>query len=558
MGCWPVVKTWFSSARVVVSGGLMAAPSIHSIIAGFLLLILLVVPPTSAAADEALLAAQRELKALGYEPGPADGLMGRQTRGALRAFQQDHGLEVTGDTDPTTLARLLPTRNRGIPVGGSRQGLYRALVIGNDSYRHIGRLENAGADASLVAQGLEDAGFAVQLARDLSHRELKRAIEAFADGLDAQVSGLLYFAGHGVQFRGRNFLVPTDAKLLHQGDLEFEAVDLGWVLSRFGQANNVTNVVVLDACRNNPFPSSVRGTERGLAEVSAPVGMLVAYATQPGNVATDAGIYARAMRNTLRQPNLRIEDLFKQVRRQVLAATDGRQVTWDQSSLVEDLILNPESTARVTSSENTTSALLPLPTNQDPRVERENRRRDAPETPPTDRMGLHWGLLLTAGAAVLGMGFVAINKGFLILLIAWTAAALGTAFAFLEAWSSAQLAFPEPQVGSAPPVFAAFGFILIALFLLVVSVVAGGLIAWTLLGMLKFESENDWAPHWERDVCDNAGQAFGFGTLAGLSGFISVHVTKLVWPDIGTQVEYALLASGFTAFLLFMFRLWAD
>jgi hypothetical protein len=213
-----------------------------------------------------------------------------------------------------------------------------ALVIGNGAYKDA-PLSNPLNDATAIAAILEELGFEVVTELDADRRTMARAISAFGERLRTARAGLFYYAGHGLQSQGRNYLVPVGAMIQSEVDFEFEAVDANRVLRQMEQARAGMNIVILDACRNNPFRSIFRSTaEDGLTSMSAPRGSLIAYATSPHNVALDGdGRHSPYTANLLKNliiPGLSIEDVFKRVREGVLTETHGRQVTWESSSLV--------------------------------------------------------------------------------------------------------------------------------------------------------------------------------------------------------------------------------
>lgn len=214
-----------------------------------------------------------------------------------------------------------------------------ALVIGNANYASA-PLKNPVNDATDMAAALRAVGFQVTLGTDWTKRQMEDAIRAFGAKLRAGGTGLFYFAGHGVQVRGRNYLVPVGFAIGSESEVEYEAVDAGRVLGQMEDAGNSVNIVILDACRNNPFGRGFRSAEQGLAQVTAPNGSFVAYATAPGSVAADGagrnGTYTAALLEALRVPNLRVEDVFKRVRQTVARATAQQQIPWDSSSLVGD------------------------------------------------------------------------------------------------------------------------------------------------------------------------------------------------------------------------------
>ncbi len=232
--------------------------------------------------------------------------------------------------------------------GASRSERRVALVIGNGAYE-VGPLKNPVNDARAVAQALGGVGFEVLKHENLTQNEMKRAIRAFGEKLRAGAVGLFYYAGHGVQVKGENYLIPLRAQIDGEAEVEYEAVSLGFVLAQMEDARNRMNIVILDACRDNPFARSTRSGTRGLAVVSAPGEMLVAYATGPGSVANDGdgenGVYVQELLKHVRTPGLSVEDVFKRVRLGVMQATHGRQRPWETSSLVSDFQFASAATA---------------------------------------------------------------------------------------------------------------------------------------------------------------------------------------------------------------------
>jgi uncharacterized caspase-like protein len=221
-----------------------------------------------------------------------------------------------------------------------------ALVIGNSSYRSVTPLPNPVNDAKAVADDLRTAAFDVTQALDVSQADMRRAIKDFAAKVSAKGAdtvALVYYAGHGVQVDGENFLVPVDAKITSEADIAKEAVRLADVMSALAAVPSKMRIVILDACRNNPFATTKQ--TRGLAIVDAPTGSIVAYSTAPGTEATDgAGAhspYTAAFIEMAQQPRIQIEQLFKQVRLKVHEATKGQQTPWESSSLTSDFWFLP-------------------------------------------------------------------------------------------------------------------------------------------------------------------------------------------------------------------------
>ncbi len=216
-----------------------------------------------------------------------------------------------------------------------------ALLIGNAAYEES-PLRNPVNDATDVAKALKQAGFQVTLETNVGHERMEDVIREFGKRLKKGGVGLFYYAGHGVQVDGQNYLVPIGAKIRAEKDVKYHSVDLGQVLDEFAGAKNRLNILVLDACRDNPFRSLWRstGANRGLAKTDAPTGTLVAYATSPGSVAADGsgrnGIYTSHLLKEMARPGLTIEQVFKGVRISVVDETAGRQTPWESSSLTGD------------------------------------------------------------------------------------------------------------------------------------------------------------------------------------------------------------------------------
>ena len=226
-------------------------------------------------------------------------------------------------------------------VGTASSGLRHALVIGNSAYQNTRPLKNPVNDARAMTRVLKGLGFQVQTGLDLSQKEMKRAILGFSRKIEKGGVGLFYFSGHGVRVGGSNYLIPVGAQIRHEEEVEIEAVDLRSVLNRMAAARNGLNIVILDACRDNPYRTAFKsGGARGLAQVTAPQGTFIAFATAPGSVAEDGGgqygTYTDALLRKIKTPGLSIEKVFKQVRVAVVNKTGGAQVPWDSSSLMGD------------------------------------------------------------------------------------------------------------------------------------------------------------------------------------------------------------------------------
>ena len=219
-----------------------------------------------------------------------------------------------------------------------------ALVIGNDRYTQLPDLNNAGRDARDMAAKLKTLGFEVIARYNASRRDMGRAIRTFSARLSAGGTGLAFFAGHGVQANGTNYLIPADANIEIEDDLEFLALDANRILQAMKAARNPLNILILDACRDNPLPARVRSATRGLAITALPSGVkgtAILYAAGPGQTARDGpkggnGVFAGALMKYMDQPGWTLEQVFKATSREVLRRTNNRQRPWQLVSLQGD------------------------------------------------------------------------------------------------------------------------------------------------------------------------------------------------------------------------------
>lgn len=239
-----------------------------------------------------------------------------------------------------------------LPAGTMPTGKRVALVIGNGKYQHSSRLPNPGNDAADVAGALRGLGFEVVEGRDLDRRGMDDAIRQFARQLNGAGLAILFYSGHGLQVNGKNFLLPVDGKIEKVADLSLDAVDVQRIIEQM-EAEKRVNLIFLDACRDNPLTRSLArslvGATRsatiaeGLAPVQSAAGTLIAYATQPDNVALDGdgrnSPFTTALLKYMTTPGLEIEMMMKQVRLDVIAATKEKQVPWGHSSLVGNVYL---------------------------------------------------------------------------------------------------------------------------------------------------------------------------------------------------------------------------
>lgn len=223
-----------------------------------------------------------------------------------------------------------------------------ALVIGVSTYGTLGNLTNPTNDARAMAAALRGLGFEVDMVLDPNQRAMKDAISRLGGrmgGARSGATGLFFFAGHGIQSRGLNYLIPAGAVIHREADLDLEAVSADTVLVQMQEAGVSTNIIILDACRNMPLLRSFRNGRHGLAQMEAPTGTFIAYSTAPGSVAADGGgansPFSAALLREITQPGESIEVVFRNVRRSVLRETQGLQTPWDSSSLVEPFFFRP-------------------------------------------------------------------------------------------------------------------------------------------------------------------------------------------------------------------------
>jgi hypothetical protein len=214
-----------------------------------------------------------------------------------------------------------------------------ALVIGNQSYA-AAPLRNPVSDARAMAKMLRDLGFEVTLMENLGHKPFIDALRGFGSSMKEDGVALFYYAGHGMQLKGRNFLIPVDADIQSEDEVPYMSIDANQVLDKMEQARTRLNIVILDACRNNPYAKSFRTTAAGLAQMDAPSGTLIAFATAPGSVAADGdsenSIYTKHLLAHLPQPGVPVEIALKRVREAVTKETNDKQVPWESSSLLGD------------------------------------------------------------------------------------------------------------------------------------------------------------------------------------------------------------------------------
>ena len=235
------------------------------------------------------------------------------------------------------ISTTLYATDRGIGRAETTENQRIALVIGNSNYPN-NPLRNPVNDAKVVHRKLKALGFRVNTLLDADQRRMERGFVDFGKRLQSGGIGLFYYAGHGLQIDGENYLMPVDSNLSIVEDVRYDGVALGRMLGQMREAGNSMNIVLLDACRNNPFESSFRSSSQGWAQVTAPSGTFISFATAPGSVAADGGgkngLYTANLIKHMDTPGLPIEEMFKRVRTDVQRESQGKQVPWDSSSLI--------------------------------------------------------------------------------------------------------------------------------------------------------------------------------------------------------------------------------
>jgi hypothetical protein len=216
-----------------------------------------------------------------------------------------------------------------------------ALIIGNSNYQGIGALKNPANDVRAMETALRSVGFDVMKYEDLDLKGTRKAIENFGAQLPSYDAALFFYAGHGIQINGTNYIVPVDVSIENEQDAAYECVQTSQIIAKMEAAQCKVNIVILDACRNNPFEQTWTKSDKssGLASIDAPADSFVAYATAPGTVASDGGgdhgLYTQYLLKNIATPGAPIEEIFRNVRKGVIQESNKQQIPWDSSSLTE-------------------------------------------------------------------------------------------------------------------------------------------------------------------------------------------------------------------------------
>jgi len=228
-----------------------------------------------------------------------------------------------------------------------------ALVIGNADYPSGAKLKNPKNDADDFAERIERFGFTVIKAVDCTNKEMEYALKGFQTNLKDNDVGLFFFAGHGMQIGGDNYLNATDTDFSDEISAKFSSLALNKVIEMMGQSATSTNIIILDACRNNPFERAWQRSSsiRGLASIYAPKGTIIAFATSPGEVASDGrgrnGAFTEALLRHIDTPDSSIEEMLKRVRNTLSAITKQKQTSWEHTSLSGEFFFNLSLGARI-------------------------------------------------------------------------------------------------------------------------------------------------------------------------------------------------------------------
>lgn len=265
---------------------------------------------------------------------------------------------MEGAAIPTLLVARVKLGNDSQPASSHQQPgqmsrSLSALVIGNAKYTHTSKLKNPGHDAEDVAEMLERCGFDVTLLNDATYRQMDKALKGFKAALADQDVGLFFFAGHGFQIDGDNYLAAVDTEVEDEVDAKHGSLSLNRVIAQMEKSDTSTDIIILDACRDNPFERSWhRGVARGLAAVYAPRGTMIAFSTSPGQFADDGkgrnGAYTAALLEHIDAQDCSIEAMFKRVRNTLSATTSGKQISWEHTSLAGEFYFNLGVAKRIT------------------------------------------------------------------------------------------------------------------------------------------------------------------------------------------------------------------
>jgi hypothetical protein len=250
-------------------------------------------------------------------------------------------LEDIRRTEQTTNSQNTESQKLRISTESTNFQRRIALVIGNANYK-VRPLKNPRNDADDVSRSLKATGFEVIDLRDATLPKMRSAVRQFGDRLVNNDVGLVYYSGHGVEVKGRNYFIPVNADIQREDEIADQGLDVSLILEKMSTAGKGVNILIVDACRDDPFGRSFRSSSRGLANMDAPRGTIIAYATSPGKVASDGdprernSPYTKHLVKAMQSPNKPIEQVFKEVRRAVQDETKNQQTPWENTSLSGD------------------------------------------------------------------------------------------------------------------------------------------------------------------------------------------------------------------------------
>ena len=263
-------------------------------------------------------------------------------------------LEVSNRKRQELEEQLRVSQQRAVdskPVINTSIGKRIALVVGNANYK-VRPLKNSVNDADDVSKSLKATGFEVIDLRDATLPQMRSAVRQFGDRLVSNDVGLVYYSGHGVEVKGRNYFIPVNADIQREDEIADQGLDVSLILEKMSTAGKGVNILIVDACRDDPFGRSFRSSSRGLAQMDAPRGTIIAYATSPGKVASDGdprernSPYTKHLVKAMQSPNKPIEQVFKEVRRAVQDETKNQQTPWENTSLSGDFYFKIEKAKR--------------------------------------------------------------------------------------------------------------------------------------------------------------------------------------------------------------------
>ena len=268
----------------------------------------------------------------------------RQENERKAAQMEEDRKRIEEDKRQIALERQRIESQKGQPQGAPDNRRRLALVIGNDNYSSMPRLNNAVNDARSMSDALRQANFEVMSFSNLDKRRMEEALRNFTGKLGRDDVGLFYYSGHGIQADNRNFLIPVGENVKKTSDVSYEGVDVNRVMDNLRDAKNALNIVVLDACRSS-LPDARGGMSRGLTVTDAPQGSIIAYATSPGKTASDGdggnSPYTKNLIKAMQRKGVKIEEVFKEVRQSVIRDTNGEQTPSETSYLVGDFYFRP-------------------------------------------------------------------------------------------------------------------------------------------------------------------------------------------------------------------------